>query len=92
MGEEVAERTGPVAPVFRVYFALVGPVVSCCAVWVLVSSVCIWEEVVPTCVHDVGERDDLQVLPAPVHLIVKLVLFGEVGFKCAHDGDVVFSL
>ena len=59
MGEKVAERAGPVAPVFRAYFALVGPVVLCCAVWLSFSSVCIWAEVVPTCVHDVGERDDL---------------------------------
>ena len=76
MGEEVAERAGPVAPVFRAYFALVGPVVLCCAVWLSFSSVCIWAEVVPTCVCDVGEHDDLKVLPAPVHLIVKFVMFG----------------
>ena len=76
VGEKVAERAGPVASVFHVHFVLVGPVVLCCAVWLSFSSVCIWAEVVPTCVCDVGEHDDLKVLPAPVHLIVKFVMFG----------------
>ena len=93
MCEEVTESAGPVlAPVLHVYFALIGPVVLCFPVWVSFSPVCVWAKLVPTCVSDVGESDDLEIFPTPVHLVMELVVFGEVGFECAHDGDVVFSL
>ena len=57
--KKVAERTDPISPMLHCYFALVRPVMACFVIWVAVSSVCIWEEVVPTCVRDVGEHDDL---------------------------------
>ena len=41
VGEEVAERAGPMAPVFHTYFALTGPVVLCvCCVGVFIPCVC----------------------------------------------------
>ena len=74
-----------------VFDALIGPVVLCFAVWVYFPPVCVWTKCVPACVSGVRERNDLEVFPAPVHLIMELVFFEEVGFECAHDRDFVFS-
>ena len=80
VGEESADCAGPVAPMPHGYCALVGPVVACFSVGVVKPFVCIRTEASPTRVCDVGEGDYLEEFPAPVHLFVKLGVFGEVSF------------
>ena len=92
ISEEGADCAGPVAPMPHGYCALVRPVVACFAVGVVKPFVCIRAEAGPARVCDVGEGDDLEEFPAPVHLFVKLGVFREVSFEGAHDGDIVFSL
>ena len=80
MCEEVAESADPESPVPHAYFAMVGPVVFCFAVRVSFPPVCVWAEFESTCVCYVGESDNLEFFPAPVHLIVKLVCVWASGF------------
>ena len=63
-----------------------------CVVRVLFSPLCVWAELVTTCIYNVQESDYLEFYFTPVHLFVELVVFREVEFECAHDGDIVFYL
>ena len=45
-----------------------------------------------TCIYDAQEGHYLELYSTPAHLFVELVMFREVKFEWAYDGDMFFSL
>ena len=80
MCEEIADGAGPESSVFHAYLDLIGQVKFFFALQVFFSSVCVYAEFESACICNVREHDDLEFFPAPVHLVVELVVFEEVFF------------